>query len=138
MFQITSTQEKASEGNTINQQSALTAASRPKSNELPNVLSVASTRSQCSEPAASAHKLVPEKRENYSQCLDNHNGTCDRRNTCEYSENKNIIVNVKHLEELICALASNSLQQYLNLSTYLYKAMTLTMNATVFNFIFAY
>lgn len=89
----------------IKGQNTLTNGTGTESFELLAMLSVASTKQ-----SVLAHKLRPEKGENYSQCLDNHNGTCDRRNTCEYSENKNIIVNVKQLEELICALASNSLQ----------------------------
>ena len=38
-----------------------------------------------------AYKLRPEKGENYSQCLDNRDDTCDMRNTSEYSENENLL-----------------------------------------------
>ena len=96
------------------------------------MLSVASTSSQ--------YQLTNQdlKSEKISQCLDNHDDTCDKTNTCEYSENENIIVHVKQLEKLICALASNSFQQCLDLSTCPYKTMTITMKAKVFTFILAY
>ena len=97
----------SSEANTLNEQNALTTASRIKSFELPDVLSVASTSSEYGESGVLAYKLRPEKGDSYSQCLDNHGDTCDRRNTCGYSENENIIVNVKQLEELFCAFASH-------------------------------
>ena len=102
-FQRTSAQVTSSEATTLNEQNALKTASRIKSFELPDMLSVASTSSHCGEPGVLAYELRPEKGDTYSQCLDNH----DKRNICGYSENENIIVNVKQLEELFCAFASH-------------------------------
>ena len=61
------------------------------------MLSVASTSREYGESEVLAYKLRPEKGDNYSQCLDNPGDTFDKRNTCGYSENENIIVNVEQL-----------------------------------------
>ncbi|MEW8543120.1 MAG: hypothetical protein AB2693_06255 [Candidatus Thiodiazotropha sp.] len=106
LFRRSSAQVTSSGSNTINEQNVLTTASRIKSFELPDVLSVASR--ECEEPGVLAYRLRPEKGDSYSQCLDNNDVTCDKKSTCEYSENENIIVNVKQLEKLFCAFAPHS------------------------------
>lgn len=85
---------------------SLTATTRIKSFELQDVLSAASTSTQSREPGVMPYRLRPEKQKDYGECADNGGDSSGYRNS--YSDNENIIVNLKKLEELVCAFAPHS------------------------------